>query len=200
LEHFDPNLLEIFEKCKGFASECENLRSLSGTEVLNFGKFHYYLSSQGMDHSLFRLYNARRHTSYGFRYPIILDTQPVIFPLHLYVVAQLEHSYRLLLWGSNYYQKSVNRYFASNLYEHYIRSSKNPFGTNKVLFQARHSIWIRHIDEIARNYDDYLIVFGILHMFGKEGILKMLKSKGYQIQCYHVGENQFIDFYHKILE
>lgn len=201
LENFNPYLLEIFDKCKGLAVESASLSFQSETKVLNYIKFHNRLSSQGMDHSLCRLYNTKKHASYALPYPIILDTQPVILPLHLYAIVQLRHLYCLLLWGSNYYQKSVNRYFTNNLYEHYtLYYSKNLLTKNKILFQDRHFIWISHIDQIACNDDDYLIVFGVSHMFGEDGILRMLKNKGYQIQCYHVGENQFIDFDHKILE
>jgi uncharacterized protein YbaP (TraB family) len=46
----------------------------------------------------------------------------------------------------------------------------------------RNRRWMTRIDEILRDDEDYMIVVGVLHMAGEDGLLDLLERKGYKIK------------------
>jgi uncharacterized protein YbaP (TraB family) len=50
------------------------------------------------------------------------------------------------------------------------------------LVTDRNKSWIPKIEELARGKDDALVVVGAAHLVGKEGVLELLKAKGYTIE------------------
>jgi len=50
------------------------------------------------------------------------------------------------------------------------------------LVTDRNKSWIPKLEELARGKDDALVVVGAAHLVGKEGVLALLKAKGYTIE------------------
>src|SRR6478672_11531630 len=50
------------------------------------------------------------------------------------------------------------------------------------LVTDRNKSWIPKIEEFARGKDDALVVVGAAHLVGKEGVLALLKAKGYTVE------------------
>ena len=52
----------------------------------------------------------------------------------------------------------------------------------ELLFYSRNEAWIGKLDEIASGTQDAFIAFGVGHMFGERGVLKLLEAKGYSVE------------------
>src|SRR5579864_8835797 len=102
-------------------------------------------------------------------FPSCLEYQSVGIPIYIYAMVQLQHLLCLLIWGPTYYQRFVSRYCTSSIYSKF-------WGKNKKIFKDRHDIWMPRIEHISCHEEDHLIVFGLNHMFGQDGILKRLKN------------------------
>ena len=50
------------------------------------------------------------------------------------------------------------------------------------LVTDRNKSWIPKLEELARGKDDALVVVGAAHLVGKEGVLALLKAKGYTVE------------------
>jgi uncharacterized protein YbaP (TraB family) len=46
----------------------------------------------------------------------------------------------------------------------------------------RNKRWIKRLEEILNDKDDYLVIVGALHLVGKDGVLDLLSKKGYKIE------------------
>ncbi|MGB0908818.1 MAG: TraB/GumN family protein [Nitrospirales bacterium] len=52
----------------------------------------------------------------------------------------------------------------------------------EALISQRNNNWMPHIETYLQENEPYMIVVGTLHLVGEEGLLAMLKKKGYMIQ------------------
>lgn len=50
----------------------------------------------------------------------------------------------------------------------------------KKLFTERNSAWVKKIDQLLSQKDDVFIVVGAGHLVGKDGLLELLRQKGYE--------------------
>jgi uncharacterized protein YbaP (TraB family) len=46
----------------------------------------------------------------------------------------------------------------------------------------RNRDWVRQIDSLLDDSDDYLIVVGTMHLVGKDGVPQLLKNRGLHVQ------------------
>lgn len=53
---------------------------------------------------------------------------------------------------------------------------------NKLLVTDRNTRWVRQIDALLRERDDYLIVVGALHLIGPHGVPGQLRQKGFDVR------------------
>ena len=60
-----------------------------------------------------------------------------------------------------------------------LSQSRGLFAT---LITNRNRDWVPKIERFAKGSDDVLVVVGAAHLVGKEGVLEMLKAKGYSIE------------------
>lgn len=51
-----------------------------------------------------------------------------------------------------------------------------------LLTTERNQRWLPKIEQLLAGTDDYLVVVGALHLVGKEGLIELLRSQGYQPQ------------------
>ncbi len=52
---------------------------------------------------------------------------------------------------------------------------------NKIVVQ-RNKSWIPRLDAMLQGTDDALVVVGAAHLVGKQGVVEMLKAKGYTVE------------------
>jgi uncharacterized protein len=52
----------------------------------------------------------------------------------------------------------------------------------EVMLTNRNASWIPKIDEMLKGKDDALVVVGAAHLVGKQGLLELLKGKGYVVE------------------
>jgi uncharacterized protein YbaP (TraB family) len=50
------------------------------------------------------------------------------------------------------------------------------------LVTDRNKSWMPKIEQLLGGKDDVLVVVGAAHLVGKEGVLEMLKAKGYLVE------------------
>jgi uncharacterized protein YbaP (TraB family) len=59
-------------------------------------------------------------------------------------------------------------------------------GSDKTLFATlvtdRNKSWVPKIEQLLRGKDDALVVVGAAHLVGKEGVIELLKAKGYTVE------------------
>lgn len=54
-------------------------------------------------------------------------------------------------------------------------------GLRSVLLTSRNRNWIPKLDSLIAGKDDALVVVGAGHLVGKDGVIELLKAKGYTI-------------------
>jgi hypothetical protein len=52
----------------------------------------------------------------------------------------------------------------------------------KKIVLDRNRSWIPRIDAMLQGKDDALVVVGAAHLVGKDGVVEMLKAKGYAVE------------------
>ena len=52
----------------------------------------------------------------------------------------------------------------------------------KKLIIERNKNWVKKIESFLKNKTNYMVVVGAAHLAGKQGILELLKEKGYSIE------------------
>jgi uncharacterized protein YbaP (TraB family) len=62
-----------------------------------------------------------------------------------------------------------------------ISMAESPAIFNKIVVQ-RNKSWIPRLDSMLQGNDDALVVVGAAHLVGKQGVLEMLKAKGYTVE------------------
>jgi uncharacterized protein YbaP (TraB family) len=49
----------------------------------------------------------------------------------------------------------------------------------------RNRNWVNTIDKLLAGEEDYLVIVGALHLIGKDGIPRLLESRGYEVNQLH---------------
>ena len=62
------------------------------------------------------------------------------------------------------------------------RVAEAPTLFNKIVVTARNKSWIPQDRRDASGQDDALVVVGAGHLVGKQGVVAMLKAKGYTVE------------------
>lgn len=121
----------------------------------------------------------------------VLGLEPVDFQLGLFDTISPEDQERMLMQGqgpdSTMRQLMVikdawvegNTMKLDSLLNSRMGQSKSLFAK---MVTDRNKSWIPKIEELARGKDDALVVVGAAHLVGKEGVLELLKAKGYTIE------------------
>lgn len=63
-----------------------------------------------------------------------------------------------------------------------IESNTESPGVTKVLLTDRNASWIPKLEEMLKGTDDALVVVGAAHLVGKQGVVELLKAKGYTVE------------------
>ena len=50
------------------------------------------------------------------------------------------------------------------------------------LLDERNRNWLPQIDQFLKQDEDILVVVGAAHLVGKEGVIELLKARGYQLE------------------
>jgi hypothetical protein len=59
---------------------------------------------------------------------------------------------------------------------------KSSPGVFAALITNRNQAWIPKLESLIRGKDDALVVVGAGHLVGKEGVVELLRAKGYTIE------------------
>lgn len=115
----------------------------------------------------------------------------------------LEYYIRFSIFGTLMISKCTNKSFFSvidsvlfdYLNKELILDNKSPNFMERMFSQVyskRNIKWIPKIKKFHNEMEDPLFVFGIGHLNGKYGIVRLLLNDGYKIEQYHVGYNEYI--------
>jgi uncharacterized protein YbaP (TraB family) len=50
------------------------------------------------------------------------------------------------------------------------------------LVQERNASWMPRIEAMLHEHNEYIVVVGALHLIGREGVVELLRAKGYQVE------------------
>ncbi len=52
----------------------------------------------------------------------------------------------------------------------------------RAIVADRNRRWVKHIDRLLEQEDDYLVVVGALHLVGPDGVPQLLEARGEQVR------------------
>jgi uncharacterized protein len=58
-------------------------------------------------------------------------------------------------------------------------------GLYQILVSDRNRRWMPALEHLLNDDKDYLVVVGVLHLVGKDGLLEMMKARGFKLRQLH---------------